>query len=193
MRKFIKVPKEVPVSELSPLNISCRTTKCEEELHCFSVYQARAIKKYGTDRVCYECGATLKDWDRIHKRDILDAKYVFIQLKNELIRHVYWHMAIKDEDMERAQIKGAIKIEEEAIKRLTKEIGIAKPFREKGITPYYGNIIYYGQHATATCCRLCMKYWHNIPQGRAMTEEEIEYCTKLIMLYIKERVPSLKN
>jgi ribosomal protein L34E len=190
--KFKRVPVDVPVSELSPLNISCGSTKCESGLHCFTRNQHIAQRKYGKTHVCYECGASLNSWDRLHKRDFRDSAFVFRELKNELIRHVYWHMPIKQRDKINAINDGIVKIKAYTINRLTKIIGIESPFRD-GITPYDGNIVFYAQHATASCCRVCMEYWHGIPKGRPLTKEEIEYLTNLIIAYIYERVPELKK
>lgn len=191
-KRFKRVPADVPVSDLSPLNISCGSTKCEEGLHCFSRYQSVAKKKYGKTQVCYECGVSLKSYDRLHKRNIKDSEFVFNELRTELIRHVYWHMPIKDADKVKAINDGLNQIEADACERMTNKIGIKEPFRQ-GITPYFGNIIFYGQHATACCCRVCMEFWHGIPKGRILTKNEIEYFTKLIMAYVKERIPELKN
>jgi ribosomal protein L34E len=191
-KKFKRVPVDVPASNLSPLNISCGSTKCADGFHCFTRHQNIAKKKFGKTKVCYECGAELDSWERIHQRDIKDAKFVFSELKNELIRHVYWHMPIKKKDKKKAINDGLTQIELDAVDRLTNVIGIEAPFRD-GITPYFGDIVFYGQHATACCCRICMQYWHGIPKGRALTKDEIEYLTKLIMTYVIERVPELKE
>jgi hypothetical protein len=190
--KFKRVPVDVAVSDLSPLNISCSSTKCESGLHCFTRNQHIAQKKYGKTHVCYECGVGLNSWDRLHKRDPKDSAFVFREFKKELIRHVYWHMPIKQRDKMNAIKDGIVKIKEDAINRLTNVIGIESPFRD-GITPYDGNIIFYAQHATASCCRVCMEYWHGIPKGRVLTKEEINYLTELIILYIYEKVPELRN
>jgi hypothetical protein len=192
MGKFKRVPADVPVSDLSPLNISCASTKCDSGLHCFTRNQHIAQKKYGKTHVCYECGTGLKSWDRLHKKDITDSDFVFQELRKELIRHVYWHMPINDSDKTTAIKNGLKKIENDALERMTTVIGIESPFRD-GITPYFGNIIYYGQHATGCCCRVCMEYWHGIPKGRVLTKKEIEYCTKLILAYVKERMPELES
>lgn len=191
-KKFKRVPPEVPVSALTPLNISCSSTKCDDGLHCFTRHQNIAKKKFGKTHVCYECGAELKSWNRLHQKNIKDSKFVFSELKNELIRHVYWHMPIKAIDKENAIKSGMQKIELEAIDRLTNVIGIENPFRG-GITPYDGNIIFYGQHATACCCRGCMEYWHGIERGRVLNKEEIDYLSKLIVAYVKERIPKLNQ
>src|SRR4249919_530234 len=110
MGKFKRVPVDVPVSDLNPLNISCGSTKCDVGLHCFTRHQNIAMKKYGKTQVCYECGAGLKTWDRLHQKNIKDSKFVFDELKNELIRHVYWHMPIKESDKTNAVNNGVAKI-----------------------------------------------------------------------------------
>ncbi len=189
-KKFKRVPADIPISKLNPLNISCHSTKCEDGLHCFSMHRDMALKRFGNTNVCYECGIELIDWDRFQKNNIHDVKFIFKSLKNELIRHVYWHIKIEEEDLIKALQKGEKQIKTEAEKRMIKDIGIEKPYRG-GFTPYYGNIIYYAQHATATCCRKCLESWHNIESGRILTKAEITFCTDLMMLYIAERVPSL--
>lgn len=190
-KKFKRVPIEVPLSDLSPLNISCTTTKCEDGLHCFKT-GLKEFQKFGEHGVCRECGVSLIDWSEIHQNKIRSARLVFDAMKNELIRHIYWHIEIKEDDLTKAFKKGKIKIQEEVKNRIKKAIGVSEPFRG-GFTPYYGNIIYYAQHATATCCRECMNYWHGFEVGRALTEEEIKYSSELIMLYIDERIPDLQN
>jgi hypothetical protein len=187
--RFKKVPLETPVSELTPLNIQCGTTKCESDLHCFRLTKAQ-IKKHGQDGVCKECGKSLVDWKRLHKNNIRDVEYTFKAMQNELIRHVYWHTPIEKQDRDSAISKGRAKVEQEVQKRMVKDIGIEKPFRG-GYTPYTGDVIYYAQHATGTCCRRCMEYWHHIPVGRVLTPKEITYTQELIILYLKERVPEL--
>jgi hypothetical protein len=77
--------------------------------------------------------------------------------------------------------------------RLEKYLAPAAPPRDGRQTPLQGNAIYYAQHATACCCRKCLEYWHAIPQGRPLTDKELEYCVALIELYLKERLPELKD
>jgi hypothetical protein len=36
-----------------------------------------------------------------------------------------------------------------------------------------------------------MEYWHDIPKGRPLTEEEISYFTALVMKFVRERMPEL--
>lgn len=54
-----------------------------------------------------------------------------------------------------------------------------------------GNVLYYAQHATASCCRTCIEYWHGIPKGRELTHDEIGYLTALIIQFLNRRIPDL--
>jgi hypothetical protein len=36
-----------------------------------------------------------------------------------------------------------------------------------------------------------MEYWHGIPKGRALTDAEVEYLSRLAVLFITERLPDL--
>ena len=55
------------------------------------------------------------------------------------------------------------------------------------------NIIHYGQHATATCCRKCIEVWHGITRGRELTEKETDYLAKLLLAYISFKLPELRT
>lgn len=55
-------------------------------------------------------------------------------------------------------------------------------------TPMRGHPAFTAQHATATCCRSCLEKWHHIPQGRSLTDGEIEYAVSLIMEWIDRQV-----
>jgi Domain of unknown function (DUF4186) len=69
-------------------------------------------------------------------------------------------------------------------RRLSKYLAVAEPPRDGRQTPLEGNAIYYAQHATATCCRTCLEYWHHIPKGRPLTPEELDYFATLIDLFL---------
>lgn len=53
-------------------------------------------------------------------------------------------------------------------------------------TPWNGHPCFVAQHATGCCCRSCLMKWHNIPKGRAMSEEEIQYVTGILMQWIAD-------
>ncbi|MBL7722751.1 MAG: DUF4186 family protein [Chitinophagaceae bacterium] len=192
-KKFKRVPADVPVSDLNPLNITCGSTKCDDGLHCFKTSE-RVAKKFGSRGVCKECGANLIDWKRVYQNNIKDAKFIFKSMKNELIRHVYWHTPI-----DRDAIQIALKFTREEMREHTKKvlktkIGSSHNAWDGRQTPMTGKeIVNYAQHATATCCRKCLEYWHNIKKDDELTEEQLEFCTDLVMLYIEERVPNISN
>jgi len=86
-----------------------------------------------------------------------------------------------------------VKLRDAVRDRLRTSIGRAEPFRDGTQTPEDGNSIFYAQHATATCCRTCLEYWHGIPKGRKLTDEELDYCAELVDLYLDERLPDLDD
>jgi Domain of unknown function (DUF4186) len=173
-----------------PLKISCTSTDCTNNLHCFKAHRKMAAEDHGK---CRECGADLIDWNRVHLRNIRDAKHTFAALKNELIRHHYFHRKIDAHAVAHAKRKGRVNLHEAVRERLSKHLAPAAPPRDGRQTPLEGNAIFYGQHATACCCRKCLEYWHAVPQGRELTQKELDYCVALIELYLKERLPDLKD
>lgn len=191
--KFKRVPADIPISDLSPLNISCGSTKCDDGLHCFKTSEKAAIK-YGSHGVCKECGTSLIDWNRVHENNIMDAKFIFESMKNELIRHVFWHTPIEQNAVDKALKSTKGDMRTHAKKVLKSKIGHYNKVWDGRQTPLTGNeIVNYAQHATATCCRKCLEYWHNIKKEDELTEDELEFCTDLAMLYIEERVPNIPN
>jgi hypothetical protein len=179
--------------QLQPLKIKCTSTDCDNGLHCFK--QNRKKKVADQFGQCHSCGAELVDWGRVQKRDISDVQYTFAALKHELIRHYFWHIEISERAVNHARRQGKIGMRVRAEKRIRQSVGSADlPYdgrQTPGADSDKANAIHYAQHATACCCRKCMEYWHNIPRGRELTEEEIRYFTGLVMLYIEERLPIL--
>jgi Domain of unknown function (DUF4186) len=177
--------------QLPPLKIKCTSTDCDNGLHCFQ--QNRKKKVADPVGQCRSCGADLVDWSRVQKRDLSDVNYTINALKHELIRHHFWHVEIDQKAINHARRKGKSEMRVAAQNRIRKSVGSAQHPREGRQTPKEnsGNAIFYAQHATACCCRKCMEYWHYIPLGRELTEQEIGYFTDLVMLYIEERLPIL--
>lgn len=188
---FEKVKPEKPVSELTPLDVKCTSTRCNDNLHCFKLNQ-KLQKKYGKKGVCRNCGADLVDWDRVRMNNLKDADYTFQMLQQELIRHVFWHTEIKPEAIKLAHKRGLNALKQKAKEELRKKVGSEKNFREGYQTPKGGNeIINYAQHATATCCRKCIEYWYDIPLGVKLTDQQIDFFAELILKYINARVKDL--
>ena len=173
-----------------PLNVRCTSADCENELHCFKQLHRMTDEQRGK---CRYCGADLVDWDRVHVRDFSDVAYTFAALKNEMIRHHFFHNEIDERAVRHAQRKGRNRLKEAARHRLAKYLAPANPARDGRQTPFEGNAIFYAQHATATCCRTCLEYWHDIPKGRELTTNERAYCAALVDCYLDERLPDLRD
>ena len=176
-------------TSLPALAITCTSTDCASGLHCY-----KQKKKQSAGRAngpCRDCGADLVDWNRLQARDLSDVAHTFEALKTELIRHHYWHVPLDETAVNHARRKGRAGMREAAVNRLRQSVGPSHPYRDGIQTPKMGNVLYYAQHATATCCRKCIEVWYGIPQGRELTEEELRYLTELVLLYVWERLPEL--
>jgi hypothetical protein len=171
-----------------PLEIKCTSTDCDNDLHCFKQLKRMTPDQRGN---CRACGANLVDWSRLHRRRLADASHTFETLQNELIRHHFFHVEVDEAALRHAQRKGRVKLNAAARHRLAKYLAVAEPPRDGRQTPLKGNAIFYAQHATATCCRTCLEYWHAIPKRRPLTEQELEYCAQLVEMFLNEKLPDL--
>ena len=54
-------------------------------------------------------------------------------------------------------------------------------------TPMRGHPVFVAQHATATCCRGCLKKWHRIPPGVALGPDELDYLVGVIERWLKSQ------
>ena len=45
-----------------------------------------------------------------------------------------------------------------------------------------GHPVFVAQHATATCCRGCLEKWHGIPNGVDLSQEQLKYIVRLLMV-----------
>jgi hypothetical protein len=129
----------------------------------------------------------------VHERRVDDAEHTFTELRLELIRHHFWHLEIDERARNHALRKGRIALEAALAKRLASSVGPELPYKDGAQTPMSGNIVYYAQHATSSCCRTCIEYWHGIPKGRSLTQDELTYLVDLASMFIAERFPELPD
>ena len=115
-----------------PLNIKCTSADCDNDLHCFKQLKRMTDEQRGK---CRYCGAQLVDWDRLHVRDFADVEYTFAALKNEMIRHYFFHREVDERALRHAQRKGRIRLKEDARHRLGKHLAVAQPARDGRQTP----------------------------------------------------------
>ena len=88
------------------------------------------------------------------------------------------------------QEKGLSTIEKHAYDFISQRLAPAQPKNDGKQTPMKGHPVFIAQHATATCCRSCLEKWHHIPKNRPLSQKEIEYIVKLIMLWIEKEIVS---
>lgn len=60
----------------------------------------------------------------------------------------------------------------------------AEPRNDGKQTPMRGHPAFVAQHATATCCRSCLRTWHGIAKGRPLSDAEQDAVVDLIMDWI---------
>jgi hypothetical protein len=52
-----------------------------------------------------------------------------------------------------------------------------------------GHPVFIAQHATATCCRGCLAKWHDIPQCKPLTQEQIDYIVAVLERWLTAQTP----
>ena len=55
-------------------------------------------------------------------------------------------------------------------------------------TPMRGHPVFIAQHATATCCRECIRKWHRMQPGRELSQIQQEYLVDVIMMWIQKEM-----
>lgn len=75
-------------------------------------------------------------------------------------------------------------LREHAERFIRQRLAPADPPNDGKQTPMRGHPVFIAQHAIATCCRSCLAKWHQIPQGRALTEPEVTYVVDVLCAWI---------
>ena len=60
-------------------------------------------------------------------------------------------------------------------------------------TPTKGHPVFVAQHATATCCRECIRKWHKIQPGKELSRIQQDYLVDVIMTWIHSEVDRYNN
>lgn len=84
------------------------------------------------------------------------------------------------------QEKGLETIKRHAYEMLEKRLAPKDIPNDGKQTPMRGHPVFVAQHATATCCRDCLNKWHKIPKNKDLSQEELDYCVKVIMTWIEK-------
>lgn len=180
------------------LGIVCGRSDCKRDLHCFSDRQSARVRTRSEARTadgrCRECGVQLVDWDMIRVRDLKTVRAKFDCFQREWIRHFFFHVPITPRIEKYAiqhGLKGLSKILEDQLtkKKMLRYID-ALDFNQTKMLD--GTIVHWSRHATASCCRACMKYWHGIPLDHELSAADIRYFVDLGMRYVLQRMPNLE-
>ena len=58
----------------------------------------------------------------------------------------------------------------------------------RNATPMKGHPVFIAQHATATCCRECIRKWHKMQPGRELSQVQQDYLVDVIMTWIQQEI-----
>ncbi len=93
---------------------------------------------------------------------------------------------LRQGDIEYIADKGMETIESHAKDFIAKRLAPANPHNDGKQTPMKGHPVFIAQHATATCCRGCLKKWHKINEVVELNQRQQNYVVKVIMTWIKK-------
>jgi hypothetical protein len=96
--------------------------------------------------------------------------------------------AVTGKDLEYLHSKGLTTVMQHGRDFLLKRLAPAEIKNDGKQTPWRGHPIFIAQHATATCCRGCVRKWHGIEKGREMTAEELDHLLAVIEGWLKNFV-----
>lgn len=99
---------------------------------------------------------------------------------------------LSEKDKQYVVEKGLSKIREHAFVFVRTRLAV-KPSNDGKQTPYRGHPVFISQHATATCCRVCIEKWHKIPAAKDLNERQIHYIVDVIMKFIEKEMEVKKT
>lgn len=112
-------------------------------------------------------------------------KQLFERLENSKFRSSF-HLRQKDKVY--IEEKGLATIRRHAEDFIAKREAPAVILNDGKQTPTKGHPVFVAQHATATCCRECIRKWHKIPPGKELSEIQQAYLVDVIMTWIQREL-----
>ena len=95
---------------------------------------------------------------------------------------------LKQADIDYINNKGLDKIEEHAREFIAKREAPAVIPNDGKQTPMRGHPVFIAQHATAICCRECIRKWHKLQPGRELSQIQQDYLVDVIMTWIQREL-----
>jgi hypothetical protein len=96
---------------------------------------------------------------------------------------------LRGRDRATVLLRGTETIRRHARELISQRVAPAAPVKDGKQTPYRGHPVFVAQHATATCCRTCLERWHEIPKGRELGADELDYVVDVICRWIDRELP----
>ena len=110
---------------------------------------------------------------------------LFARLSRSKFRSRF-HLTEKDKAY--AREKGPDTIRSHAKDFIEKRLAPAEIPNDGKQTPMRGHPVFIAQHATATCCRGCIKKWHKIQPGKQLSQVQQDYLVDVIMTWIRQEM-----
>ena len=95
---------------------------------------------------------------------------------------------LKQADKEYVRGKGMEMIRQHARDFIAKREAPAVIPNDGKQTPMRGHPVFIAQHATATCCRECIRKRHKMQPGRELSQIQQEYLVAVIMTWIEKEM-----
>lgn len=172
--------------ELEKVKLSCSASDCENDKHAYRPKRGQ-WKELADQGVCQACGDASVDMSITRARDLSNREAIFDELGREFIRDVFLNKPFDAEARRRIRRDGMQGTRDRAARRLASAIGKAPNDWDGRQTGFYGDVLLYAQHATATCCRKCAWYWYGIPREGPLSAEDLTFCNGLIQAYLDRR------
>ena len=110
---------------------------------------------------------------------------LFERLDNSKFRSSFH---LKQKDIDYINEKGLDTIRQHAKDFIAKREAPAYIVNDGKQTPMRGHPVFIAQHATATCCRECIRKWHKMQPGKELSQVQQEYLVDVIMTWIQKEM-----
>ena len=124
----------------------------------------------------------------------MDLQNIQNQLNTEFAksetRIIFW---FDDKDIDYINEKGLNTIRQHAKDFIAKREAPAFIANDGKQTPMRGHPVFIAQHATATCCRECIRKWHKMQPGRELSQVQQDYLVDIIMTWIQKELERQKK
>ena len=110
---------------------------------------------------------------------------LFERLDNSKFRSSFH---LKQKDIDYINEKGLDTIRQHAKDFIAKREAPAYIANDGKQTPMRGHPVFIAQHATATCCRECIRKWHKMQPGKELSQVQQEYLVDVIMTWIQKEM-----